>query len=140
MKTFLLLIVVLCQFNINGQVAMTEKEINQQAQFWTSINATSRLSNKWGAMTDFHYRRNHFMKDPNFYFLRGGAVYWINDNFTIAGGIAHLWLATTTINGFDFANENRIYQQIQWRQKINKLSYLFRIRNEQRWHLSLIHI
>lgn len=134
MKAIVFIILFFYYANIYSQVAITEKDINQQAQFWTSINATSRLSNKWGAMTDFHYRRNHFMKDPNFYFLRAGAVYWVNDNFTIAGGLAHLWLATSTENGFDFANENRIYQQVQWRQKINKLSYLFRIRNEQRWH------
>jgi hypothetical protein len=130
-------VIVVCLFFLSVGVEaqqVVEKEINEQVQFWWSINATSRLSNKWGLMTDLHVRRNNFLKDPNFYFLRAGAVYWVNDNFTLAGGVAHLWLATATDNGTDYAGENRLYQQVQWREKINKLSYLFRVRNEQRWH------
>ena len=84
-------------------------------------------------MTDVHTRRNNFLKDPNFYFLRAGAVYWLNDNFTLAGGLAYLCLATTTEKEITYAGEKRVYQQAQWREKINKLSYLFRLRNEQRW-------
>ena len=43
--------------------AQTEKEINNQVQFWTSVNSTWRFSDHWGAMGDFHIRRNDFLKD-----------------------------------------------------------------------------
>ena len=87
--------------------AQTEKEINEQVQFWTSINSTMRFSDHWGAMGDFHIRRNNFMKDPSFYFLRVGGVYWINDKISFAGGGAALWLATTTSETSNFALEKK---------------------------------
>ncbi len=85
-------------------------------------------------MADFHMRRENFLKDPNFYFLRLGAVYWLSNRFTFAGGLAHLWSANEFDDGYYFAGEKRIYQQLQWREKFNNLFFLFRIRNEQRWH------
>lgn len=112
-----------------------EKEINDQAQFWTSINSTWRISNKWGVMGDFHLRRNNFLQDPNFYFLRLGGVYWFNNKFSLAGGGALLWLATPDSEGdFNYALERRIYQQLLWRSVQGKVNFLQRIRNEQRWH------
>lgn len=117
-----------------AQTSQPEKEINENSHGWVSLNTTARLKNSWGIVGDIHIRRENFFKDPNFYFLRFGGIYWVNDHFTMAGGLAHLWLATATNNGTDFAGEKRVYQQIQWREKINKLSFLFRIRNEQRWH------
>ena len=52
----------------------------------------------------------------------------------MAAGLAHLWLANEYEDGFHFAGEKRIYQQLQWREKFNNLFFLTRIRNEQRWH------
>jgi hypothetical protein len=112
-----LIVFLLCIYGLQLHAQVVQKEVKQQVQFWGSINATSRVSNKWGLMTDLHIRTNNFLKDPNFYFLRAGAVYWVNDQFTLAGGIAHLWLATATENGIDFAGEKRAYQQLQWRGK-----------------------
>ena len=114
--------------------AQTEKEINEQVQFWTSINSTMRFSDHWGAMGDFHVRRNNFMKDPSFYFLRVGGVYWINDKISFAGGGAALWLATTTSETSNFALEKRLFQQLLWRSINGKTKFLQRVRNEQRWH------
>lgn len=115
--------------------AQTEKEINDQAQFWTSVNSTWRLSDHWGVMGDFHIRRTDFLKDPNFYFLRAGGVYWINDKISVAGGLAALWLAQPAIDeGFNYALEKRVYQQILWRSINGRAKFLQRIRNEQRWH------
>ena len=114
--------------------AQTDKEINHQTQFWWSINSTGRFNEHWGFMGDIHIRRENFIKDPNFYFLRLGAVYWFSNEFTLAAGLAHLWLANEYEDGFHFAGEKRIYQQLQWREKFNNLFFLTRIRNEQRWH------
>lgn len=115
--------------------AQTEKEINDQAQFWTSVNSTWRLSDHWGVMGDFHIRRTDFLKDPNFYFVRAGGVYWINDKISLAGGLAALWLAQPAIDeGFNYALEKRVYQQILWRSINGRAKFLQRIRNEQRWH------
>jgi len=114
--------------------AQNEKEVNDQVQFWTSVNSTLRLSNKFGLMGDFHIKRNDFIKDPEFYFIRFGGVYWLDDAFSFAGGLAGLWLATETNNDISFAFEKRIYQQILWRNEIRHVVFMQRIRNEQRWH------
>jgi hypothetical protein len=134
MKIILIISFLISSLLLIGQTEPVQKEITQNNHFWVSINSTTRLNNRWGVMGDFHIRREHFIKDPNFYFLRFGAVYWASDNLTIAGGLAHLWLASEYDDGFHFAGEKRIYQQVQWRDNLGKSFFLFRIRNEQRWH------
>ena len=111
-----------------------ERRSYENTHFWTSVNGTLRLSQRWGMITDAHIRRENFIRDPNFYFLRLGAAYWLDDQFSVAGGIAALWLATDTDVGTEFALERRTYQQILWRAQIKKITFLQRIRIEQRWH------
>lgn len=135
MKTSLTYILVCFSFLLFSQTP--QKEVNNQFQVWYSLNSTMRFTDHWGVMADYHHRMNNGVKDPSFYFARLGAVYWVNSQFTVAGGYAHLWLATQTENGWDFANQNRIYQQLLWRFVQGKIRYLFRIRNEQRWQESL---
>ena len=111
-----------------------ERQTYENTQFWTSVNGTLRLSQRWGMISDVHIRRDNFIRDPNFYFLRLGGAYWINDQFSLAGGIAALWLATDTDVGTEFALERRTYQQILWRAEMKKVVFLQRVRIEQRWH------
>ena len=114
--------------------SQTEKEVDHQVQFWTSINSTMRLYNHWGVMGDFHIRRSDVIKDPNFYFVRVGGVYWINDKISLAGGGALLWLAQTQEEWNYFSLEKRIFQQLLWRSVNGKARFLQRVRIEQRWH------
>ncbi len=131
-RVFLTLALSTC-LSCLAQPAM-DRETNEQAQFWTSINGTLRLTQKFGIITDVHLRRNNFLKDPNFYFLRLGGAYWANDQFSFAGGVAALWLATQTDVGLEYALERRTYQQALWRAPMGRLTFLQRIRIEQRWH------
>lgn len=132
MKQKLILIFFL---SLSGFIdAQVEKVVNRQAQFWTSINSTHRLSNHWGVVGDFHIRRTEFLKDPSFYFLRVGGAYWLNDEFSFTTGLAGLWLATDHSQGRSFAFEKRIYQQIIWRAAFDRTVFVQRVRNEQRWH------
>ena len=85
-------------------------------------------------ITDVHIRRDDFLRDPNFYFLRLGAAYWIDDQFSLAGGVAALWLATDTDAGLEYALERRTYQQLLWRAEVKNIVFLQRVRIEQRWH------
>jgi len=133
MKNIFLVIFLVLSFAFNSS-AQTEKEINEQVQFWTSINSTWRLSDDWGVMGDFHIRRNNFLQDPNFYFLRAGGVYWFNDKISLAGGGALLWYAWPDRNDdFNFSLEKRLYQQLLWRSVNGRTKFLQRIRTEQRW-------
>jgi hypothetical protein len=133
MKRALLFVLVL----LSGFLSLSQekKKIYQNDQFWWSINSTMRLTNDWGLIADFHIRRDDLYRDPNFYFARMGMAYWATDELTLVAGAAHLWLARDLPEaGLTYQNENRIYQQVQLRQKEGRVTFVHRIRNEQRWH------
>ncbi len=126
-------------FSLPGHTQTTpQKEINQQLQFWTSINTVTRFTERWGMLADFHIRRNNFIADPSFYFLRGAANYWIQDNMTVSLGYAHMWLAPSRSDWHTFSNEDRVYQQFQVISKIRRSVILQRLRNELRWQQKII--
>jgi len=134
-------LMLLCGFWAPAYVfaqAPAAKQVNQQSQFWTSINSVYRFNERWGMLADFHIRRNNFMADPGFYFIRGAANYWIKDNMTVAMGYGHMWLAPTKPSWQTFANEERIYQQFQATAKNPRSSILQRVRNEQRWQQKIV--
>lgn len=126
-----LVLITLCSQLSYGQ---EEKVTYHNQQFWTSLNVTARMTERWGAITDVHIRRNDFLKTSDFYFLRLGAAYWASNEFTLAGGYAHLW-KSQTVDGarVGYSDENRIYQQVLWRKREGKVTFLSRLRNEQRW-------
>ncbi len=113
--------------------AQESREVTNNTHFWTSINTTMRASDHWGAVADIHIRRTNFMSDPSFYFARVGGAYFLDTRFSVAAGYAHLWLAQETDAGRKFSNENRIYQQALWRARIERTTFLQRVRTEQRW-------
>lgn len=120
---------------VQAQTEVPQKVVNHQAQFWTSVNSTARLSDRWGVVADFHVRRNNFIADPSFYFARAGAAYWTGPRAYAVAGYAHMWLAVPGAEAgtWAFADENRLYQQFQWSTPMGKNNLLQRFRNEQRW-------
>jgi hypothetical protein len=49
-----------------SSIAQT-KEVRTNLQTWISANTVSRISKHWGALADFHIRRNEFVKEPSFF-------------------------------------------------------------------------
>lgn len=128
------LALVLCVAGLApAATAQSAREINQQAQFWWSVNSTSRISDRFGAVLDFHIRRNNFISDPSFYLLRFGAHYWLGNDLAVTLGYAHNWVAPAEPDWTTWTNENRIYQQIQYSNLLGRVRILHRLRNEQRW-------
>lgn len=134
-KTYLIILFLLISHF--GYSQNTEAEIIENEHFWWSVNSTLRTGDRWGVVADIHIRRTNFMANPSFYFARLGGAYWIADNLTLVAGIANLQLAVPGEDDYNFSNENRIYQQLQWNQKIKRTSFLQRIRTEQRWREAL---
>ena len=114
--------------------AQTQRDVNVNTHFWTSLNTTFRVTDKWGGVADVHIRRTNFISDPSFYFARVGGAYFLDSRFSFVAGYAHLWLAQETDIGLKFANDNRAYQQAQWRAQIERVTFLQRVRIEQRWN------
>ncbi|WP_109700141.1 DUF2490 domain-containing protein [Chitinophaga deserti] len=113
------------------------KQITDNQHVWLSVNSTMRFSERWGAIADVHVRRNNYIADPSFYFVRAGASYWLVDNLTLVAGYGHMWLASNVGGKTGYADENRIYQQIIYNSRMGKVSVLNRFRNEQRWRETL---
>ncbi len=114
-------------------LAQDSKEINEQVQVWASLNTTARLTDKWGVVADVHVRRNDFLADPSFYFVRFGANRWLTEKLTLVFGYAHMWKAPACDGCETWSNENRIYEQVQYVTKYGMATVLQRFRNEQRW-------
>ncbi|MCU0387094.1 MAG: DUF2490 domain-containing protein, partial [Chitinophagaceae bacterium] len=112
---------------------LPEKEINEQIQFWTSLNSTSRISDRWAIIGDIHIRRNNGISDPSFYLLRFAPQFAILPNFTVAAGYAHMWIAPSRSDWQAYVNEHRLYQQAIFTTKLGSTNLLQRVRNEQRW-------
>ena len=104
-----------------------------QEQSWFSINATGKLSKRFGIMADWHHRRSDFLANTNFHLLRAGAVYWFKPTHTVAAGYASLWLAPAVPGWKTYSQENRIYQQAQIQSRWGKVQWVQRVRLEQRW-------
>ncbi len=85
------------------------KEVNEQYQFWGSLNSTTRLTDRLGAIADVHVRRNDFLAQPSFNFLRFGAHYWVTEQLQVSLGYAHMWQAPACDGCETWAGENRIY-------------------------------
>lgn len=116
----------------SSRAQKAEKEIDQNVMVWASINSTMRFSNNWGMMAGFHIRRTDFVANPSFYFVRTGAVYWLQSAI-VACGYANLLLAPTPTTITTWSDEHRVYQELQYVSKIRRTIMSQRLRNEQRW-------
>lgn len=137
LKNVAISIFILFSITISGQVH-TEKEVNKQTQSWFSINNNFRFNEHLGLLLDLHVRRNDFVSEDSFYFTRIGVAYMPNSKVLFATGYAHMWLAPSKEGWNTFSDENRIYQQAQLSSKIENVSVLQRIRNEQRWQEKIV--
>jgi hypothetical protein len=113
--------------------ARPAREVNEQYQVWTSLNSTTRVTDRLGAIADVHVRRDDFLADPSFDLLRFGVHYWVSSKAQVSLGYAHLWQAPACDRCETWGGENRVYQQLQYVARIGRTTVLQRVRNEQRW-------
>ena len=113
------------------------KEVTKYTQSWYSINTTFRFSNRWGMVADYHVRRDNFMKDQFFYFVRVGGIYYVAEKHPVIAGVAHLWLAPSA-GSSTWSNENRIYQQWSGVTRQGHVTVLNRARLEERWRDQIV--
>jgi len=103
---------------------------------WLQTFNTISLNKKWSLHFEYQWRRTEVLKYWQQSLLRIGANYKLNDNVT-----AHLgygWIETFSYGDYPIANngvfpEHRIYEQISFRQPVNKFLFTHRFRIEQRW-------
>lgn len=136
-RIYIVVVIAFISFTNTAQTSQ-KKEINNQAQTWISVNTLVKFNERWGTMNDIHIRRTDFAAKENFYFARTGITYSPAPKLTLAAGYAHLWLAPSKPEWSNFADENRIYQQVLYTSKMGNVNVLQRIRNEQRWQDKIV--
>jgi hypothetical protein len=103
---------------------------------WMQTFNTISLDKKWSLHLEYQWRRTDGLKNWQQSLLRIGANYKLNENIT-----AHLgygFIQTFPYGDYPIANngtfpEHRIYEQINFRQPVNKFLFTHRFRIEQRW-------
>lgn len=103
---------------------------------WVQTFNTIKLNNNWSLHAEYQWRRTEGLKNWQQSLLRIGANYKLNDN--MAAHIGYGWIETFPYGKYPIANngtfpEHRIYEQISFRQPVNKWTFTHRFRIEQRW-------
>jgi hypothetical protein len=133
-KSILLFSILTSVLVITQQLnAQQQKIVTKQYQTWLGLSSTMRLTDKWGAIASLQANNYQFITDPNFYYVSGGANYWLQNNFSAALFYSHEWDASHTDSGTIYANENRITQQLKYTSSIGKAAMQQRFRVEERW-------
>lgn len=133
MKNFLFFILLLPYSCLQAQ---TDRVNDFNNINWLQTFNTISLNKKWSLHLEYQWRRTDGYKNWQQSLLRIGANYKLNDNVT-----AHLgygWIETFSYGDYPIASngtfpEHRIYEQISFRQPVNKFLFTHRFRIEQRW-------
>jgi len=133
MKKLIVVPVLFFFFTVFGQNDRVNDHNNIN---WIQTFNTFSLNKKWSLHFEYQWRRTEGLKYWQQSLLRIGANYKLNENIT-----AHLgygWIETFSYGDHPIANngtfpEHRIYEQISFRQPVNKWTFSHRFRIEQRW-------
>lgn len=103
---------------------------------WIQAFNTIRLDKKWSLHVEYQWRRDKGLKNWQQSLLRVGANRKLNEQVTVLLGYG--WIETFPYGDFPIASagtfpEHRIYEQISFRQPVNKWIFTHRFRIEQRW-------
>lgn len=103
---------------------------------WLQTFNTINLNKKWSLHLEYQWRREDGLKYWKQSLLRIGANYKLNEQITAQLGYG--WIETFPYGDHPIANngtfpEHRIYEQLSFRQPINRWTFTHRFRIEQRW-------
>lgn len=103
---------------------------------WLQTFNTISITEKWSLHLEYQWRRENGLKNWQQSLLRLGANYKLNDAVAIHMGYG--WIETFPYGDYPIASagtfpEHRLYEQISFKQPINKWTFTHRFRIEQRW-------
>lgn len=128
LKTILVLFLML-----GSASCFAQKNIEYDEQTWFGYLNQTRITNRSGIWLDLHLRiGDSFIKQPTLGMIRGGYIFYLNDQNRLAAGYAHITQYAVTGNAPNVP-EHRLWQQIQWFEKKNWLSLMQYARLEERF-------
>ncbi|RYD71567.1 MAG: DUF2490 domain-containing protein [Sphingobacteriales bacterium] len=122
----------ICSFSCaNAQNARIK---DQNTNAWFMYFGDHNLTQKWGIHTEAQIRRAEIVETWQQLLLRGGINYNFSKN--LMGTLGYAFVQTHPYGDFPVSEafpEHRIYEQLQFKNKENKVGLLHRYRLEQRW-------
>jgi hypothetical protein len=133
MKKNLTLLIILFTGNLFGQ---NDRVNDYNSIAWLQSINTITLDKKWSLHLEYQWRREEGLKHWQQSLLRIGANYKLHDQVILHAGYS--WIETFPYGDYPIASagtfpEHRLYEQISFRQPVNKWTFLHRFRIEQRW-------
>jgi hypothetical protein len=127
---------IYCIFLLVDVSAQNDRRNDFNNTNWLQTFNTIKLHNKWGLHLEYQWRREKGLKYWQQGLLRIGTNYKVNDNVT--AHIGYAWAETYPYGDYPIANngtfpEHRTYEQLTFRQPVNKFLLTHRFRIEQRW-------
>lgn len=100
---------------------------------WLMYFGNHKLSQKIGVHLEVQWRRNQFFSNPQQLLLRSGINFYLNNNTTLTAGYCFVKTSPYGVQPVSIAfPENRIWQQLQFKNNHGKIEFLNRFRIEQR--------
>jgi len=114
-------------------MAQNTRDTRDQSHLWLVLNGNTKLNDCFSIFHDFQFRRDDLGATWQQLLLRAGLTYKINDAVSATAGYG--FVETHPYGDFPVANtfpEHRIWEQLQFKQTIGKMSFISRYRLEQR--------
>ncbi len=129
----IILIIVFLLFLGNPQI-FAQKQIDDQLHGWVVYQGNHKLNKQINVHTEYQWRRANGFSEWQQSLARVGLDYQFNKALTFSGGYA--WVVSYPYGSQPIAmqtNENRLWEQVNLVQQLNKLQIQHRYRLEQRW-------
>lgn len=103
---------------------------------WPQLHLTIPVGEKTDLLAEYQWRRTGGFTNWQQSLLRGAIQYRLNEKVSIAAGYG--WIETFVYGDYPIASngnfpEHRLYEQVQLKNSLKKLSIAQRLRMEQRW-------
>ncbi len=116
------------------QNAIAQKQTSSTQQVWLGYFNQLRLSDKWGLWVDGHLRtKEDFTQDFSQAIARVGLTYYVTDQTKVTAGYAFVNHFPADAHPEISQPEHRIWQQVQWHNRLPALRLMQWFRLEERF-------
>jgi hypothetical protein len=117
---------------LNVGESVAQKISDTREQVWLGYFNQTRFTNRSGAWLDLQLRLNEVVEQKSISIARLGYTYYLSDQVRLTAGYGYITSYSLSNTGPDVP-EHRPWQQIQWFEKKNKVSFAQYFRIEERF-------
>ncbi len=133
----LLLVTLLFSINTTITHAQNDRIVDHNSIGWYTYNGDSKIHKQWAIHSEYQWRRIALIRSWQQSLARLGVVYSPSKDVKVSSG--YTFFITYPYGEHPVAGqgvptlEHRLYEDIQWSQRLTRLTLEHRIRLEQRW-------